>query len=362
MNHQQSSRERHDDRPAAPRKEDLLNRLTEEPRHVVNLWQFIILAWSSCEYKHMLFRTGTSIYDVRKNFGIFDPLPLLSFTENSWSCSFRLLFGDPLPPPMRTSNMEAPNTFAIRRGFTISIILPRSHSSLLHFPIPASYSRRRSDIHENTRGKEAPNNTFCSDRRRPQLLHRCEAQRTSEASFAWLKGQLTSTCPKSMNWKLQKKWIFVWEFTARIIEIMKDEGFDYFAILQFFDWGAWAAAGKFAFQSVRGRLSTCAEHYTGTRALTTTASSGFVESSLRNSTAALSLSSLFPPSRLLPLPTLTNVPSWPPNEIISSPISRSSLFLCFLANVLSAHVLIGLRKQSKNRELSISYESFFCNG
>ena len=44
-----------------------------------------------------------------QNCGIFlPPPPLLSRTEISWFCSFSLLFGDPLPPQVRTSFMEAP--------------------------------------------------------------------------------------------------------------------------------------------------------------------------------------------------------------------------------------------------------------
>ena len=41
-------------------------------------------------------------------FLICGPPPPLSRTEISWFCSFRLLFGDPLPLPVRTSYMEAP--------------------------------------------------------------------------------------------------------------------------------------------------------------------------------------------------------------------------------------------------------------
>ena len=58
-------------------------------------------------------------------------------------------------PRLKTYTFRS--TRAIQCGFTIPIILPRSHSlpssSLLHFPIPVSHSRRRSDtIHETTGG------------------------------------------------------------------------------------------------------------------------------------------------------------------------------------------------------------------
>ena len=55
---------------------------------------------------------GVSRYDVRKNFGFFDPLPPCLHLDLIYTIKFtqplllRPLFHD--PPPMRTSYLEAP--------------------------------------------------------------------------------------------------------------------------------------------------------------------------------------------------------------------------------------------------------------
>ena len=85
-----------------------------------------------------------SRYDIHKIFGFFDPLSpclnlelinIIKFTQSPFLCP---LFHDPLPPPMRTSYLEAPNAIVTHGSWVVTATAPNPPIDHALSPLPAS--------------------------------------------------------------------------------------------------------------------------------------------------------------------------------------------------------------------------------